>query len=89
MCFCNLFRKNKKKSTLKIVLIVIGAVLAVATALFVAYKIWGHKLFKAKKRVIGEIDLDGDGAADAVMLDTTGNGEVDTIVIQADHDFEI
>ena len=62
----------------------IGAVFAVAAALFIVYKLWGEKLLKDRKRVIGEIDLDGDGEADAVMLDTTGDGEVDTIVIQAD-----
>ena len=74
---------KKKTSPLKVILIVAGAVVAVAVALAVAYKLLGEKLLKARK-VIGEVDLDGDGEVDAVMLDTTGDGEVDTIIIQAD-----
>ena len=74
---------KKKKSPLKVIFIVVGAVVAVAAALAVAYKLWGDKLLKSRK-IIGEVDLDGDGEVDAVMLDTTGDGEVDTIIIQAD-----
>ena len=74
---------KKKKSPLKVILIVVGAVIAAAAALAVAYKLWGEKLL-AKRKIIGEVDLNGDGEADALMLDTNGDGEVDTIIIQAD-----
>ncbi len=83
MKFPEIFVVKKKKSPLKIILIIVGAVVAAVAAIAVVYKLWGEKLLKAKK-VIGEVDLNGDGEADAVMLDTTGNGEVDTIIIQAD-----
>lgn len=82
MKFVKFFKRKKKKSTFKVVLIVAGVVVAVAAALVVAYKLWGKKLLNSRK-VLGEVDLDGDGETDALMLDTTGNGEVDTIVIQA------
>ena len=85
MKFPEIFVVKKKKSPLKVILIVAGAVIAVAAALAVAYKLWGEKLLKARK-IVGEVDLDGDGEADAVMLDTNGDGEVDTIIIQADVD---
>lgn len=74
---------KKKRSPLKVIFIVVGAVVAAAAALAVAYKLWGEKLL-AQRKVIGEVDLDGDGETDALMLDTTGDGEVDTIIIQAE-----
>ena len=73
----------KKRSPLKVIFIVLGSVVAFAAALAVAYKLWGEKLLKAAK-ILCQVDLDGDGEAEAVMLDTTGDGEVDTIIIHTD-----
>ena len=69
------------KSPLRTILRFITAVLAIAGACAVAYK-YLEKKYSA--RVLGKIDLDGDGVAEAIMLDTTGNGEVDTIIIDTD-----
>ena len=74
---------KKKRSPLKVIFIVLGAIVAAAAALMVAYKLWGEKLL-AQRKVIGKVDLDGDGEIDALMLDTNGDGEVDTIIIQSE-----
>ena len=71
------------KSPLRTVLRFTTAVLAIAAACAVAYKYLERK-YSAK--VLGRIDLDGDGIAEAIMLDTTGNGEVDTIIIDTDEE---
>lgn len=73
-----------KKSSLKIILIVSAAVVAVAAAIVGVYFYLNRKV---KTVVLGKIDFDGDGEVDAVMLDTTGNGEVDTIILNS-HDYE-
>ena len=74
---------KKKRSPLKVIFIVLGAIVAAAAALAVAYKLWGEKLLKSRK-IMGAVDLNGDGEADAVMLDTNGDGEIDTIIIQTE-----
>ena len=73
-----------KKSSVKIILIVSAAVVAVAAAIVGVYFYLNRKV---KTVVLGKIDFDGDGEVDAVMLDTTGNGEVDTIILNS-HDYE-
>lgn len=75
------FVLKKKKSPIKTIAAVASAVVATATAAAIVYK-----TVKSKKRsdVIGGMDLNGDGSNDAVMLDTTGNGEIDTIVLNAE-----
>ena len=73
-----------KKSSLKIILIVSAAVVAVAAAIVGVYFYLNRKV---KTVVLCKIDCDGDGEVDAVMLDTTGNGEVDTIILNS-HDYE-
>ena len=77
------FIVKKKKSPWKTIIIVVSSVVAVLAAAAVAYKIWGNKI---RSKIIGEVDLDGDGESEAFMLDTTGNGEVDTIVINTELD---
>jgi hypothetical protein len=77
---------EKKRSTFKTVLIVLAVLAAIGGAIFIAYKLWGDKFKAFKSKVIGKVDLDGDGETDAIMLDTTGNGEIDTIVINGDHE---
>lgn len=75
---------DNKKSSLKIILIVSAAVVAVAAAIVGVYLYVNRKV---KSVVLGKIDFDGDGEIDAIMLDTTGNGEVDTIILNSD-DYE-
>ena len=75
------FIVKKKKSPWKTIIIVVSAVVAAFAAVAVAYKIWGNKI---RSRIIGQVELDGE--SEAIMLDTTGNGEVDTIVINTEPD---
>ena len=72
---------SDKKSTLKIILIVSAAIVAIAAAVVGVYFYVNRKV---KSVVIGKLDFDGDGEIDAIMLDTTGNGEVDTIILNSD-----
>lgn len=72
---------SEKRSSLKIILIVSAAIIAIAAAIVGIYLYVNRK---TKAVVVGKLDFDGDGEIDAVMLDTTGNGEVDTIVLNAD-----
>ncbi len=74
---------EKERSPLRTVLKFTTAVLAIGAACTVAYKYIEKKY---SSTILGRIDLDGDGEAEAVMLDTTGNGEVDTIVINTEPD---
>ena len=74
---------SDKKSTLKIILIVSAAVVAIAAAVVGVYFYVNRKV---KSVVIGKLDFDGDGEVDAIMLDTTGNGEVDTIILNSEDD---
>lgn len=77
----NVFVIKKKRSPIKVIIIVASAVVAFATALAVIYKLWGNKI---KSKIVGQVDIDGDGEADAIMLDTTGDGEVDTIILNTE-----
>ena len=70
--------KKKRKSPLKIILTVVSIVAVIAAAYAIVYK---YLESKYRSKILGKTDLDGDGEADAIMLDTTGNGEVDTIII--------
>lgn len=73
------------KSPLRTILRFATAVLAIAGACAVAYKYLEKKY---SSRILGRIDLDGDGIAEAIMIDTTGNGEVDTIILDTDEEEE-
>ena len=75
------FIVKKKKSPWKTIIIVVSAVVAALAAAAVVYKIWGNKI---RSKIIGQVELDGE--SEAIMLDTTGNGEVDTIVINTELD---
>ena len=75
------FIVKKKKSPWKTIIIVISAVVAALAAAAVAYKLWGNKI---RSKIIGQVELDGE--SEAIMLDTTGNGEVDTIIINTELD---
>lgn len=77
----NVFVIKKKKSPIKLIIVVASAIVAFAAALAVVYKLWGNKI---KSKIIGQVDIDGDGKADAIMLDTTGDGEVDTIILNTE-----
>lgn len=70
--------ESKKCSAFKIIAIICGVICAV-TATAIAVKLILKKKNNAHK-VLAEIDIDGDGEADATMIDTNGDGEVDTIV---------
>lgn len=72
---------KKKKSPAKALAITASAVVTVAAAATVAYKMLKNKI---KTNVLGRVDLDGDGEIDAVMLDTTGDGEIDTIILNTE-----
>ncbi len=69
---------EEKKSPIKAFFMLATAIAAVLVAIVVVYKFIENKL---TPKVIDRVDLNGDGSADAIMLDTTGNGEVDTIVL--------
>jgi len=68
-------------SPLRTVLRFATAVLAIVAACAVAYKYLERKY---SARILGRIDLDGDGVPEAIMIDTTGNGEVDTIILDTE-----
>ena len=72
---------EKERSPLRVILKFSTAVFAIGAACAIAYK---YIESKYRSTVLGRIDLDGDG--EAIMLDTTGNGEVDTIVIDTDQE---
>lgn len=74
---------KEKKSPLKAIIITVSAVIAVLAAAAVVYKLYSKKI---KSMILGRVDIDGDGEADAIMLDTTGNGEIDTIIISSEPD---
>ena len=76
---------EEDRSPLRTILRFATAVLAIGAACAVAYK---YLEKKHSSKVLGRIDLDGDGVAEALMLDTTGNGEVDTIIIDTDDEEE-
>lgn len=81
----NYFVVDDGKSPLRTVLRFITAVLAIAGACAVAYKYLEKKY---SSRILGRIDLDGDGIPEAIMIDTTGNGEVDTIILDTKEEDE-
>lgn len=72
---------KKGRSCLKTVAIIVSTLAAAAAVAFVVYKLLQKK---NQSEVLGAVDIDGDGEADAIMLDTTGNGEVDTIVFNVE-----
>ena len=74
------FVVKKKKSPLKLIIVIVSSIIALAAAILVAYK---FIINKTRATFLGEVDIDGDGETEAVMLDTTGNGEVDTIIINS------
>lgn len=76
--------KTGKKSTFselfKVFLIILGFV----TLCFIIYKaIQKIKKWLKEKHFAPyvKVDIDGDGEADAVLFDTTGDGNIDTIVL--------
>ena len=77
--------EEKKPSFLKVVFVIASMLIALAAAAAAAY-LYLNKNIKSK--ILGQVDLNGDGEADAIMLDTTGNGEVDTIILNSEADIE-
>lgn len=76
---------EEDKSPLRMILRFVTAVLAIGAACAIAYK-YLEKKYSA--RILGRIDLDGDGIPEAIMIDTTGNGEVDTIILDTEDEEE-
>ena len=75
------FVVKKKKAPGKSIFVALSALVTAATAATVAYKFLKNK---TASKVLGHVDIDGDGEAEAIMLDTTGDGMVDTIIINTD-----
>jgi len=74
---------KKNDDTLKLILAIVGAVVALATiAIVVASILRKHR--KASIQVLDEVDLDDDGTVDAYLVDTTGDGKADTTYIDTD-----
>ncbi len=74
----NIIVVEEKRSALKTAMTIVTAVATVLVAAVAVYKFIENKL---SPDIIGRVDINGDGFADAIMLDTTGNGEVDTIIL--------
>ena len=75
------FVVKKKKSLGKAVVVTASAVVTAAAAAAVVYKVLKNKI---KTRILGQVDIDGDGEADVFMVDTTGDGEFDTIILNTE-----
>ena len=73
--------EEKKASPLKVVFVIATALLAVAATAAAVYLYLNNTV---KSKILGHVDIDGDGEADAIMFDTNGDGEVDTIVLGSD-----
>lgn len=61
----------------------VGLIGGIATVSVITYKYIEKKY---REMVLGMIDLDEDGKSDTVILDTSGNGEIDTIVMGIETD---
>lgn len=81
--FRKYFEEKEKKATALEVVAIVGAIVATVAAAFAVYKVVKEKFKVSSKnpKMLGTIEMDGD---DAIMLDTTGDGEVDTIIINED-----
>lgn len=81
--FQSYYREKEERSKLLTFLAVIGAACAIGAIIFAAYKIISKKVKVGphNPKTLDRVDMNGDGVFDTVMLDTTGNGEVDTIII--------
>ena len=75
------FVVKKKKSPAKAIIVTASAVVTAAAAATVVYKVLKDKV---KTKILGQVDIDGDGEADAFMLDTDGDGEFDTIILNTE-----
>lgn len=75
------FVVKKKKSPAKAIVVTASAIVTAAAAATVVYKVLKDKV---KTRLLGHVDIDGDGEADAFMLDTDGDGEFDTIILNTE-----
>lgn len=78
--FRKYFEEKEKNSKVMTTIAVVSAVVATAASAFVVYKTVKNKfkITPEHPRMLGRITIDGEKA---IMLDTTGNGEVDTIII--------
>ncbi len=81
----NIIIVEEKRSALKTAMTVVTAIATVMVAIVVVYKFIENKLMP---KIIDRVDVDGDGLTDAIMLDTTGNGEIDTIVLTGSEEEE-
>ena len=71
---------KKKKNPWGKVFLFIGLMTGLSAIAILSYKFIENKI---KSMLLGIIDLDDDGKNDAIMLDTTGDGELDTIILNS------
>lgn len=69
-----------------IVLIVLGALTVLLAIVHLIIGLIGLGKKAPKVEVVEEIDVDGDGKADAVAVDTDGDGKADAVLVDTDGD---
>lgn len=75
------FVKKKKKTPLKAITYISSAIVTAATVATVVYK---YVKKKKQNEVIEKVELDDFGEIHAIMIDSTGDGEIDTIVLNSE-----
>ena len=74
--------KRKRFSWGKL-LFIVGLIGGISAISILTYKYIERKY---REMLLGMLDINDDGKSDAVILDTNGNGEVDTIVLGVETD---